>query len=111
MSDQDAGEYDLADVPEEPRKAKPPVVPEKPLPRLWKTEPDEDERRRKESNAKKEEPTPEVKKPVRPPRFESGRGRGRRRKARAPGGDGSEKKVLVEETPRSTPMRPASAPA
>ena len=42
VSDQDQGEYDLADVPE-PRQPKAPITPGKPLPRLWKTEPDEDE--------------------------------------------------------------------
>ncbi len=100
MSDQDAGEYDLADVPEEPRKAKPPVVPEKPLPRLWKTEPDEDEAPAEESNAKKEEPPPEVKKPVRTPEVRKRSRPGTAKEGRSPaGGDGSDKKVLVEETP------------
>jgi hypothetical protein len=64
MSEQDAGGYELADVPEEPRKAMPQGPPAKPLPRLWKTDPDDDEADEVESKARKEEPPPEVRKPV-----------------------------------------------
>ncbi|MGA2706367.1 MAG: SUMF1/EgtB/PvdO family nonheme iron enzyme [Isosphaeraceae bacterium] len=102
MSDQDQGEYDLADVPE-PRQPKPPVMPGQPLPRLWKTEPDEDEEEELKEAAeakKKQEAAQSAKETVR-----SAEVRQRARKAKpkeskkSPGDEGSEKKVLVEETP------------
>jgi sulfatase modifying factor 1 len=103
MSDQDAGEYDLADVTE-PRQPKAPLTPGQPLPRLWKTEPDEDEEAERKAAAeekkKQEESQAQAKKTVR-----SGETRKRPAKEKlkeskkATGGDGSEKKALVEETP------------
>ncbi len=102
MSDQDQGEYDLADVPE-PRQPKPPITPGQPLPRLWKTEPDEDEEEELKEAAeakKKQEAAQSAKETVR-----STEVRRRARKAKpkeskkSPGNEGSEKKVLVEETP------------
>ena len=102
MSDQDQGEYDLADVPE-PRQPKAPITPGKPLPRLWKTEPDEDEEEELKEAAEaknKQEAAQSAKETVR-----SAEVRQRARKAKPkesnkpPGDEGSEKKVLVEETP------------
>ena len=102
MSDQDQREYDLADVPE-PRQPKAPIAPGKPLPRLWKTEPDEDEEEELKEAAeakKKQEAAQSAKETVR-----SAEVRQRARKAKPkeskkpPGDEGSEKKVLVEETP------------
>ena len=102
VSDQDQGEYDLADVPE-PRQPKAPITPGKPLPRLWKTEPDEDEEEELKEAAeakKKQEAARSAKEAVR-----SAEVRQRARKAKPkesnkpPGDEGSEKKVLVEETP------------
>src|SRR5208282_5266579 len=102
MSDQDQGEYDLADVPE-PRQPKPPVMPGQPLPRLWKTEPDEDEEEELKEAAeakKKQEAAQSAKETVR-----SAEVRQRARKAKpkeskkSPWDEGSERKVLVEETP------------
>ena len=99
MSDQGAGEYELADVPEEPRKVKPPAGPEKPLPRLWKTEPEEEEAA-EEAKTRKEEPPPEAKKPVRAPEVRKRpQTKAKNESKSSAGGDGSEKKVLVEETP------------
>ena len=112
VSDQDQGEYDLADVPE-PRQPKAPITPGKPLPRLWKTEPDEDEEEELKEAAeakKKQEAAQSAKETVR-----SAEVRQRARKAKPkesnkpPGDEGSEKKVLVEETParhlRGSPAR------
>src|SRR5271157_2977235 len=102
MSDQDQEAYDLADVPE-PRQPKAPVMPGQPLPRPWKTEPDEDEEEELKEAAeakKKQEAAQSAKETVR-----SAEVRQRARKAKpkeskkSPWDEGSERKVLVEETP------------
>ena len=102
MSDQDQGEYDLADVPE-PRQPKAPITPGKPLPRLWKTEPDEDEEEELKEAAeakKKQEAAQSAEETVRSAEVRQRARKAKPKESRKPPGDeGSEKKVLVEETP------------
>ncbi len=103
MSDQDQEAYDLAEVPE-PRQSKPPALPVQPLPRLWKTEPDEGEeeelKEAAEAKKKQEAAALSAQETVR-----SAEVRQRARKAKpkeskkSPGAEPAEKKVLVEETP------------
>jgi formylglycine-generating enzyme required for sulfatase activity len=99
MTENDAGEYELADV-SEPREPKPTPPLTTPLPRLWKTEPEQ---------AEEEERPPEpAEKAKKPPGLTPARPRnsGKRpsqpkagpREAQTSSGDG-EKKALVEETP------------
>ncbi len=103
MSDQDQGEYDLADVPE-PRQPKPPVTPVQPLPRLWKTEPDEDEeeelKEAAEAKKKQEAAAQSAQETVRSAEVcQRARKAKPKESKKSPGAEGSEKKVLVEETP------------
>ncbi|MBV8129848.1 MAG: SUMF1/EgtB/PvdO family nonheme iron enzyme [Planctomycetaceae bacterium] len=102
MSDQDQGEYDLADVPE-PRQPKAPITPGKPLPRLWKTEPDEDEEEELKEAAeakKKQEAAQSAKETVQAAEVRQRARTAKPKESKKPStSDGSEKKVLVEETP------------
>ena len=104
MSDQDQGEYDLADLPK-PRQPKAPITPGKPLPRLWKTEPDEDEDEEEELKEaaeakKKQEAAQSAKETVRSAEVRQRARKAKPKESKKPLGDeGSEKKVLVEETP------------
>ncbi|MGC8639380.1 MAG: SUMF1/EgtB/PvdO family nonheme iron enzyme [Isosphaeraceae bacterium] len=100
MTDEHAGEYDLTDVPEPPPKR--PVAPtEKPLPRLWKTESDDDEDAIGPRKDKPESADGEAKKSAR--RSSEVRRRSRTEKEKntrktAPA-TGVEKRVLIEDTP------------
>jgi formylglycine-generating enzyme required for sulfatase activity len=96
----ESGEYELAE-PLEPQRPKAPPAAGQPLPRLWKTEPDEPEDEPRPSKIKESKVTEGKKagdsgdlKP-RPPQY--------RTKAKPskkePDKEGSERKVLVEETP------------
>jgi formylglycine-generating enzyme required for sulfatase activity len=99
MSDHDSGEYELAEVPE-PCQPKPTPPAAEPLPRLWKTEPDEDHHESSPGSDKGKKENADAEQPVR-----SGEARQRPKAAKAnegkhaPAGEGAEKKVLIEETP------------
>jgi formylglycine-generating enzyme required for sulfatase activity len=101
MSDENAREYDLADVPEPPKK-RPAPPPEKPLPRLWKTEPEDDG---EEQPSRARQAKPEAADAIAAPadRSSDERRRSKAEKSKAAKKpaqpDGSEKKVLIEETP------------
>jgi len=103
MSDQDQEAYELADVPE-PRQPKPPVIAGQPLPRLWKTEPDEVEEEELKAAAeekKKQEAAEQAAQET--ARAAEVRQRARKAKPKeskkVSGAEQAEKKVLVEETP------------
>ena len=103
MSDQDERAYDLADVPE-PSRPRAPVTPGQPLPRLWKSEPDEDEEEelRAAAEAKKKQEAA-AQSAMEAAAAAEARQRARTAKLKETkkpsGGAGSEKRVLVEETP------------
>jgi formylglycine-generating enzyme required for sulfatase activity len=99
MSENDAGEYELADAPE-PRQPKPPPPPGKPLPRLWKTEPEDEEEDRPPEPAEKPKKPPGLTPPsrAREGSKRSSHSKVGSRDAKAGSADG-EKKALVEETP------------
>lgn len=103
MTDDDAGEYGLADVPEPPTK-RPVPPPEKPLPRLWKTEPEDDEEDapRSGKDKDKDKDKRETDGATKPAGRPVARGRARADRSRERGkasSDGSDKRVLIEETP------------
>jgi formylglycine-generating enzyme required for sulfatase activity len=100
MSGVESGEYELVETPE-PEHPKAPSAAGQPLPRLWKEEPDEADKKSELSGEKKKEAkSAEGKKAT-----ISDDTRGRVRKAKSKPSkaldepDGSEKKALVEETP------------
>src|SRR4051794_25553231 len=101
MSGHESGEYGLADVPEPPRPKGPPAT-GLPLPRLWKTEPDEDEEEpaAKASASQGKDQSPPVVEKSRPAQARP-RGTGSRSKpaAKSSEKDGERTKALVEETP------------
>ena len=113
MSDQDAGEYDLADVPEEPRprRSRQPRR-RSPCPGSGRPSPRRTRSRRegKRPKAKKDEPpVAEVKRPVRRRRLEAARAGRRRRMARVlPAARAPRRRCSSRKPRRSTPMRPAS---
>jgi hypothetical protein len=99
MSDHDAGEYDLADLPEEKPAPppRPPVVPGKPLPRLWKTEQEGGDDSRGGASDRKEASAPAARRSAR-----SSDPRGAASPSRAPASASSDegpRKVLLEDTP------------
>ncbi|MFO0891908.1 MAG: SUMF1/EgtB/PvdO family nonheme iron enzyme [Isosphaeraceae bacterium] len=96
MSDHDGGEYDLVDLPEDPgprpnAAQNPGAGPVKPLPRLWRT--DQDEEQPEDQLARKADAEP-VKAPAEPPRPSRPRPR-----SKPSVKEGGEKKALIEETP------------
>ena len=113
MSDEHAGEYDLADAPEPPKK-RPAPPPEKPLPRLWKTEPEEDEEKRADV---REEQAGDSRPRKRSRQARSGEARKRsedgeveRRPGRQPRRKEPRRGCWSRKPLRSTPMKLASAP-
>src|SRR3954469_16226209 len=103
MSGHESGEYELADLPEPLRPKGPAPASGQPLPRLWKTEPEEDEEEAKPGakQSKDQEVSPPPAKKTLPGGTTSSRGTGSQSKAKAksPEKDGERSKVLVEETP------------
>ena len=106
MSDLEEGGYDLVNLPEqaEHQGPKAPNKPVQPLPRLWKTEPDPDEEEelKEAAEAKKKQAAAEQ---AAQEKAQAAEARLRARKAKPnepkkpPSGEGSEKKVLKEDTP------------
>ena len=106
MSDLEEGGYDLVDLPEhqEHQEPKAPNKQVQPLPRLWKTEPDEEdeEELKAAAEAKKKQEAAEQ---AAQEKARAAEARLRTKKVKTKetktptSGEGSEKKVLVEETP------------
>jgi len=104
MSGHESGEYELADLPEPPRPKGPAPASGQPLPRLWKTEPEEDEEEAKpgEKPSKDQEVSPPPAKKTLPGGTTRSRGTGSQLKAKAKSSDKDgerSNKVLVEQTP------------
>jgi formylglycine-generating enzyme required for sulfatase activity len=99
MSDHDAGEYELAEVPE-PHPPRPTSPAAKPLPRLWKTGPDDCDEEASAATARGKQEDAEAKQPVHSAEARRPRGVKSTDGKKAPSGEDSEpKKVLVEDTP------------
>src|SRR5262245_1878396 len=98
MSGHESGEYDLAELPE-PEQPRTPVTPATPLPRMWKTEPEEEEPDTGTSKASKAR-APASSQPHGTAGSKARASSSKARPGKKPAvEEGTEKKVLIEETP------------